>query len=202
MARAGSGGRCCARGSRSSTAPSKRLMAGLGLHGAIRGKPNARSFRTRRRRARRIMSTGCSMRQPRTGSGSRTLPTSRSGRASSLSPSRSMPALGGSSVGGARTAHASLELGALEQALHQRRLFHRRGLVHCGPWRSFEPPAFATLTWVDYSTIAGCRSPPATSHRPRPRSATTPAERAGHRGSAQTKRPPAKPGPFTEFAGK
>lgn len=53
--------------------------------------------------------------------------------------------------------------------LYKAEVIHRRG-----PWRSFGAVEFATLEWVDWSTIAGYWSPSATYLRPKPKTATTP----------------------------
>jgi hypothetical protein len=48
--------------------------------------------------------------------------------------------------------------------LYKAEVIHRRG-----PWRSFEAVEYATLEWVDGSTIVGCWSPSATSRPPKPK---------------------------------
>ena len=86
---------------------------------------------TRPRPVRWITSTASSARRARTCCGSRILPMSRPGRASSTSRSSSTPTPGGSSAGGpAGRRTRDFVLDALEQALHDRRPASRGGLVH------------------------------------------------------------------------
>ena len=65
----------------------ERLMRDMGLQGVIRGKPVRTTMSDKAAPCRWIMSTAGSTRQRRTCCGCRTSPTSRPGRASSMSPS-------------------------------------------------------------------------------------------------------------------
>jgi transposase InsO family protein len=76
-----------------------RLMQNMGLQGVVRGKPVKTTVSDKAAPCPLATSTGSSRRRGRTRCGSPISPMSLPGRALSMSPSSSVPARGGSSVG-------------------------------------------------------------------------------------------------------